>query len=55
MKYASSFASKEMRKEALNKGTSFIVAPHNKQFDKKAIIATENNHKKVIEDIESIL
>lgn len=55
MKYAGNVANKEMRKETLNKGASFLVAPHNLTFDKKAIIAAERNHKKVIEDLETIL
>ena len=55
MRYANNVANKEMRKETLNRGASFLVAPHNLTFDKKAIIASETSHNKVIEDLEKIL
>ena len=39
----------------LNKATSFLVAPHNLSFNKRAMEASKSNHKNVLSSIEKIL
>ena len=41
--------------ETLNRGASFLVAPHNISFDKHSKKVCESNHSKVVEGLESIL
>ena len=58
-KYGSGFATKEASvdgpNQMLNKGTSFLVAPHNLSFNKRAMEASKSNHTKVLGSIEKIL
>ena len=46
---------KDVQSQVLNKGASFLVAPHNMSFNKHAIKATEENHVKVIGDLNQII
>ena len=39
----------------LNKGASFLVAPHNLTFNKRAVQASSSNHENVLNSIETIL
>ena len=39
----------------MNKGASFLVAPHNLTFNKRAIAASSKNHENVLSSIEHIL
>ena len=39
----------------MNKGTSFLVAPHNVSYDKKTINATERNSSRVQTTLEDFL
>ena len=39
----------------MNRGASFLVAPQNLTFDKRAIQASESNTASVIKNLESIL
>ena len=39
----------------MNKGTTFLVAPHNVTYDKKAINATERNNRRVQTTLEDFL
>ena len=58
-KYGSGFATNEASvdgpNQMLNKGTSFLVAPHNLSFNKRAMEASKSNHTKVLGSIEKIL
>ena len=55
MKFANSFGSKELTTETMNRGASFLVAPHNLSFNKRSIQASDGNHQNVIAGLESIL
>lgn len=55
MKFSNYFGSKEAMAETMNRGASFLVAPHNLSFDKRSINATSGNHAKVVDGLESIL
>jgi len=50
-----SIGGKAAKESTLNKGVSFFVAPHNLSFNKRAIRATEENHIKVMDDLNLIL
>ena len=39
----------------MNKGASFLVAPHNMSYNKHAVKASDKNHQHVINDLENIL
>lgn len=39
----------------MNRGASFLVAPHNLSFNKRSIQACDSNHAKVVDGLESIL
>ena len=54
-KFVSNVGSREVNQETLNRGASFLVAPHNLTFNKHAIQASGSNHQKVVEGLESIL
>ena len=51
-KFASKGAS---QKRMMNTGASFLVAPHNLSFNKRAIQASEENHNNVLSSINHIL
>ena len=53
--FANSFGSKEANMETLNRGASFLVAPHNISFNKHSKQVAEANHSRVVEGLESIL
>ena len=53
--FANSFGPKEANMETLNRGASFLVAPHNISFNKHSKQVAEANHSKVVEGLESIL
>ena len=55
IQFANGFGSKAQQKETLNRGASFLVAPHNLTYDKRAIKASEANTSSVIQNLESIL
>lgn len=55
MKFANSFGSKEITTETMNRGASFLVAPHNLSFNKRSIQASDSNHQNVLAGLESIL
>ena len=53
--FTNSFGSKEANAETLNRGASFLVAPHNMSFSKHTKNVAEANHTRVVEGLESIL
>ena len=53
--FVSNFSSREASIEMMNKGTSFLVAPHNVTYDKRSINATERNHSRVQTTLEDFL
>ena len=53
--FVSNFSSREASIEMMNKGTSFLVAPHNVSYDKKTINATERNSSRVQTTLEDFL
>ena len=53
--FTNSFGSKEVNMETLNRGASFLVAPHNIQFNKRSMKVSEVNHQKVVDGLEQIL
>ena len=55
VKFAHSFGSNKVNRETLNKGASFLVAPHNMSYNKHAVKVSDKNHQKVIDDLETIL
>ena len=55
-KYGTGFATKDASsREMMNRGASFLVAPHNLTFNKRAIEASQQNHNNVLSSIEQIL
>ena len=53
--FVSNFSSREASIEMMNKGASFLVAPHNVTYDKRAINATERNHHHVQTTLEDFI
>ena len=53
--FVNNFSSREASIEMMNKGTSFLVAPHNVSYDKKTINATERNNSRVQTTLEDFL
>ena len=53
--FASAIGTIANQKETFNRGASFLVAPHNVTYDRKTRHASELNHYKVVENLESIL
>ena len=41
--------------QPLNRGTSYLVAPHNVTFNKKGMDASNANHIKVVNSLQGIL
>ena len=54
-RFVTSFATKEATAETMNKGISYLVAPHNLSFNKRAIQTNGSNHTSVIGSIQEIL
>lgn len=46
--FTDKFSTKEQKKQTFNKGASFLVAPNNFSFDKKALKAVNQNRDHVM-------